>query len=164
MCTGDGLPAQVCQQCVQQVNISYDFKIQCERSDANLRHYLHTLKRQELLAQVGKILSIVTFRHKTSNIAWKWFWTKFISIPFSWSLSFWLFSWLPSKMFSYRNSLCTSCLLTPRLSVPAHYLLGFTAMSVAVGNWQMPDHVTSFSACIILLKSKYFLEHSVRNL
>lgn len=68
MCTGDGLPAQVCQQCVQQVNICYNFKIQCERSDANLRHYLHNLKQQELLTQVGKILSVLTHRHTISNM------------------------------------------------------------------------------------------------
>ncbi|XP_033610399.1 uncharacterized protein LOC111872057 isoform X2 [Cryptotermes secundus] len=51
VCAGDGLPAQVCQQCVQQVNICYNFKIQCERSDANLREYLHSVKPQEFLAQ-----------------------------------------------------------------------------------------------------------------
>lgn len=37
---GDGLPAQVCRQCVRLVNTSYKFKQQCESSDAALRQYL----------------------------------------------------------------------------------------------------------------------------
>nr|CAD7603595.1 unnamed protein product [Timema genevievae] len=36
---GDGLPTLICQQCIHQVNRSYDFKMQCERSDAMLRQY-----------------------------------------------------------------------------------------------------------------------------
>jgi hypothetical protein len=55
---GDGLPAQVCQQCVQQVNICYNFKIQCEKSDANLREYLHSLQPQEFSIQVGEVVCI----------------------------------------------------------------------------------------------------------
>lgn len=58
VCAGDGLPAQVCQQCVQQVNICYNFKTQCEKSDANLREYLHSLQPEEILSQVGKALCI----------------------------------------------------------------------------------------------------------
>ncbi|XP_021920658.1 zinc finger protein 771-like isoform X2 [Zootermopsis nevadensis] len=38
--SGDGLPSQVCQQCAQQVNTSYDFKLRCENTDAILRQYL----------------------------------------------------------------------------------------------------------------------------
>lgn len=37
---GDGLPAQVCPTCVQQVNTSYSFKLQCETSDETLRQLL----------------------------------------------------------------------------------------------------------------------------
>lgn len=37
MCAGDGLPAQVYERCVQQVNDLFNFKLQCESSDATLR-------------------------------------------------------------------------------------------------------------------------------
>ncbi|XP_021925372.1 zinc finger protein 2-like isoform X2 [Zootermopsis nevadensis] len=37
---GDGLPAQVCQQCAEMVNTCYNFKLQCEKSDMTLRHYV----------------------------------------------------------------------------------------------------------------------------
>ena len=37
MCPDDGLPTQVCQQCVQKVISSYEFKLLCERSDTKLR-------------------------------------------------------------------------------------------------------------------------------
>lgn len=40
MCMGDGLPAQVCCQCVHQINTSYSFKLQCEASDVTLRKLL----------------------------------------------------------------------------------------------------------------------------
>jgi hypothetical protein len=42
--SGDGLPSQVCQQCAQQVNASYDFKLRCESSDATLRQYLSKMQ------------------------------------------------------------------------------------------------------------------------
>ncbi|XP_033610689.1 zinc finger protein OZF isoform X2 [Cryptotermes secundus] len=38
----DGLPSQVCQQCVHQVNNAYNFKLLCESSDFALRQYLST--------------------------------------------------------------------------------------------------------------------------
>jgi hypothetical protein len=37
---GDGLPTQVCQQCVELVNTCYNFKLQCEKSDMTLRRYV----------------------------------------------------------------------------------------------------------------------------
>jgi hypothetical protein len=40
MCDGDGLPAQVCRECVHKVATAYDFKLLCERSDAKLRGYM----------------------------------------------------------------------------------------------------------------------------
>jgi len=40
LCIGDGLPAQVCCQCVHQINTSYSFKLQCETSDLTLRKLL----------------------------------------------------------------------------------------------------------------------------
>jgi hypothetical protein len=36
----DGLPTHVCRQCVNQVNVSYNFKRQCEISDAAFRELL----------------------------------------------------------------------------------------------------------------------------
>jgi hypothetical protein len=41
MFVGDGLPAQVCERCVHQVNESFNFKLQCESSDATLRHLIN---------------------------------------------------------------------------------------------------------------------------
>ncbi|PNF28284.1 Gastrula zinc finger protein XlCGF57.1 [Cryptotermes secundus] len=40
----DGLPTHVCRQCVNQVNVSYNFKKQCEISDATFRELLRNHK------------------------------------------------------------------------------------------------------------------------
>ncbi|PSN53997.1 hypothetical protein C0J52_13477 [Blattella germanica] len=45
----DGLPNHVCRQCVNQVNVSYNFKRQCELSDAAFRDYLKNDKSDLLL-------------------------------------------------------------------------------------------------------------------
>lgn len=34
---GDGLPPYICQKCVSKLNIAFQFKTQCESSDAKLR-------------------------------------------------------------------------------------------------------------------------------
>jgi hypothetical protein len=47
MFSGDSLPAQVCHQCVQQVNSSYNFKLQCESSDIALHQYLRDLHHSD---------------------------------------------------------------------------------------------------------------------
>jgi hypothetical protein len=52
MSAGDSLPAQVCHQCFQQVNSSYNFKLQCESSDIALRQYLRDLHHQSDSYQV----------------------------------------------------------------------------------------------------------------
>nr|CAD7460870.1 unnamed protein product [Timema tahoe] len=36
----DGLPPQVCERCLEKVNASYDFRLQCESSDSILRQQL----------------------------------------------------------------------------------------------------------------------------
>uniref|UniRef100_A0A1B6CCA0 Protein krueppel n=1 Tax=Clastoptera arizonana TaxID=38151 RepID=A0A1B6CCA0_9HEMI len=36
----DGLPSSICYQCLAQVDKSYQFKLQCEKSDASLRQHL----------------------------------------------------------------------------------------------------------------------------
>jgi hypothetical protein len=37
---GDELPDKVCTECVHQVNVSYNFKLQCETTDMTLRQML----------------------------------------------------------------------------------------------------------------------------
>ncbi|KAJ9578642.1 hypothetical protein L9F63_005132 [Diploptera punctata] len=44
---GDGLPAQICENCVKSVNDSFNFKLQCESSDATLRQFLNTQTSEE---------------------------------------------------------------------------------------------------------------------
>lgn len=41
---GDGLPYQICIQCLQNINKAYSFKQLCEESDITLRNYLLTLQ------------------------------------------------------------------------------------------------------------------------
>jgi hypothetical protein len=41
---GDGLPALICHRCLYQVERSFEFKEQCEHSDATLRQYLRRQK------------------------------------------------------------------------------------------------------------------------
>jgi hypothetical protein len=40
LCVGDELPDKVCTECVHQVNVSYNFKLQCETTDMTLRQML----------------------------------------------------------------------------------------------------------------------------
>ncbi|XP_021923443.1 methyltransferase-like protein 25 [Zootermopsis nevadensis] len=49
----DGLPAQVCQQCVHKVNTYYNFRLQCESSDFKLRQYLSTELSKNQLCSVS---------------------------------------------------------------------------------------------------------------
>jgi Zinc-finger associated domain (zf-AD). len=53
MFVGDNLPTQICVLCAQKVDGFYNFKLQCERSDAALRHYL---KDQNFSAQLLKVI------------------------------------------------------------------------------------------------------------
>lgn len=36
---GDGLPNTICQKCMAKLNIAWQFKMQCESSDAKLRQF-----------------------------------------------------------------------------------------------------------------------------
>ncbi|KAJ9576898.1 hypothetical protein L9F63_028415 [Diploptera punctata] len=45
----DGLPAQVCPQCVQRVHECYNFKLQCETVDATLRQLINSRQEQVLM-------------------------------------------------------------------------------------------------------------------
>ncbi|XP_021927840.1 zinc finger protein 32-like isoform X2 [Zootermopsis nevadensis] len=55
---GDGLPALICHRCLYQVERSFEFKEQCEHSDATLRQYL---KRQH----IGDTCQVVTIKQET---------------------------------------------------------------------------------------------------
>ncbi|KAK4885791.1 hypothetical protein RN001_002062 [Aquatica leii] len=40
---GDGLPPYICQKCISKLNVAFQFKSQCETSDAKLRQCFETL-------------------------------------------------------------------------------------------------------------------------
>lgn len=40
MVEDDGLPSQICTQCLLNVHKSFAFKQQCERADSTIRHYI----------------------------------------------------------------------------------------------------------------------------
>lgn len=51
--SNDGLPSLICFQCVQQVNRSYTFREQCERSDTMLRHWFQpTIAQSEIVEPI----------------------------------------------------------------------------------------------------------------
>lgn len=52
---GDGLPSQICQQCIEELENHYRFKQKCENSDARLRHYLKNMKTMQLPAKTTKV-------------------------------------------------------------------------------------------------------------
>ena len=56
---GDGLPALICHRCLYQVERSFEFKEQCEHSDATLRQYL---KKQRVGDTCQVILEKKEFR------------------------------------------------------------------------------------------------------
>ncbi|KAJ8978009.1 hypothetical protein NQ317_002771 [Molorchus minor] len=47
----DGLPAQICNKCSAKLHISFQFKKQCEKSDAKLRQILLSMPSREELEQ-----------------------------------------------------------------------------------------------------------------
>ncbi|KAK6641089.1 hypothetical protein RUM44_012790 [Polyplax serrata] len=75
----DGLPSLICHRCLYQVEKSYDFKTQCEASDAMLRKYLSALQAScsprgslaiegsENLAQSHDSLSLIQFQKNVLN-------------------------------------------------------------------------------------------------
>ncbi|KAI4459421.1 zinc finger protein [Holotrichia oblita] len=56
---GDGLPNQICTQCLQTVNRSFTFKQQCEKSDNVLRQYLASVNMHISLDNSQNIISDV---------------------------------------------------------------------------------------------------------
>lgn len=53
---GDGMPTYICQKCISKLNIAFQFKSQCESSDAKLRQHLQHLSnlatRTDLISYV----------------------------------------------------------------------------------------------------------------
>ncbi|PSN43482.1 Transcription factor Ouib [Blattella germanica] len=54
----DGLPEQVCSQCIQQVNESYNFKLQCETTDLTLKQLIEQEKSQKSMERIREDFSI----------------------------------------------------------------------------------------------------------
>jgi hypothetical protein len=52
---GDGLPSQICQQCVEELDSHYRFKKKCEISDARLRQHLKNIKTVQFPAKVPQV-------------------------------------------------------------------------------------------------------------
>ncbi|XP_067000213.2 uncharacterized protein [Anabrus simplex] len=44
----DGMPSLICHRCLYQMERSYEFKIQCENSDAKLRQYINRIKSENV--------------------------------------------------------------------------------------------------------------------
>jgi hypothetical protein len=61
LCADDGLPSQVCLRCSQLVNLSYEFKLQCESSDATLRQYLKSHIQVTIVGH--KCFLLLNFEH-----------------------------------------------------------------------------------------------------
>lgn len=68
MIEGDGLPSQICTQCLQMVNRAYSFKQQCEKSDASLRQYLNTVNINSVGVQLQNDSSILIEDMKTDHL------------------------------------------------------------------------------------------------
>ncbi|XP_060526466.1 zinc finger protein OZF-like [Cylas formicarius] len=56
MVQGDGLPHQICTQCITNVNKAYAFKQLCEKSDASLRNYVNmNYMPQNNIVQINEV-------------------------------------------------------------------------------------------------------------
>ncbi|XP_045468624.1 zinc finger protein OZF-like isoform X1 [Harmonia axyridis] len=55
---GDGLPHQICLQCLQMINRAYTFKQQCEKSDVALRQYLNDLEIQNVSLEQSNLMVV----------------------------------------------------------------------------------------------------------
>ncbi|CAH0551497.1 unnamed protein product [Brassicogethes aeneus] len=52
---GDGLPPYICQKCISKLNIAFQFKTQCETSDAKLRQCFENFNNLSQQAELGFI-------------------------------------------------------------------------------------------------------------
>lgn len=57
----EDLPLRICQPCVDRLNTSYDFRIQCENSDLNLRNKLYKSEKcpNNLFVKVEDISQLI---------------------------------------------------------------------------------------------------------
>lgn len=58
MLEGDGLPDQICTQCLQMVNRAYTFKQLCEKSDNVLRQYFNNIEIQNVTLQQNQLMGV----------------------------------------------------------------------------------------------------------
>lgn len=65
---GDGLPNQICTQCLQSVNKAYSFKQLCEKSDVTLRNYLDINLQTISLQADNMINQVKTDLFSTSEV------------------------------------------------------------------------------------------------
>ncbi|GLV43759.1 Parkin Interacting Substrate [Carabus blaptoides fortunei] len=65
---GDGLPEQMCKQCIVQVNKSYKFKQLCEKSDAKLRLYIKNKSQSKINRRSGNVDVEEISEHSTSSV------------------------------------------------------------------------------------------------
>uniref|UniRef100_A0A1Y1KY92 ZAD domain-containing protein n=1 Tax=Photinus pyralis TaxID=7054 RepID=A0A1Y1KY92_PHOPY len=49
---GDGLPSTICSKCLAKLNVAWQFKLQCENSDAKLRQFYFNNSSQLPIAPV----------------------------------------------------------------------------------------------------------------
>lgn len=57
---GDGLPDQICTQCLQMVSRAYSFKQLCEKSDETLRHYVNSISLNAVTIQPQENIMVQT--------------------------------------------------------------------------------------------------------
>lgn len=52
----DGLPTLICSKCINNINIAFKIRQQCQRSDTLLRLYYKKLKESNLKVSINKLL------------------------------------------------------------------------------------------------------------
>ena len=67
LCHGDGLPEQVCCRCMEQVNVSYSFKLQCETTHITLKHLLEEAQTQVNMINSSRQLEHVKYIYISSS-------------------------------------------------------------------------------------------------
>ncbi|KAF5304703.1 hypothetical protein FQA39_LY09480 [Lamprigera yunnana] len=55
---GDGLPPYICQKCISKLNVAFQFKTQCESSDAKLRQCFETLHNLPAASDLARYVDI----------------------------------------------------------------------------------------------------------
>ncbi|KAL1506098.1 hypothetical protein ABEB36_005526 [Hypothenemus hampei] len=60
---GDGLPPQICTQCLREVNKAFCFKQKCEKSDSTLRTYLQSLTYNNHIGEICNLPNDMATNH-----------------------------------------------------------------------------------------------------